>query len=189
MVKFYTGIGSRSTPPKYLAEIKIIAETLGNKHWCLRSGGAEGADTAFEEGSKNALWIWSDRKSSEIYLPWKNFNNNKSPLYLPDQIFSDKQRSIEITCTAFEIAAKYHPGWKHLSRGGKLLHARNSFQVLGHDLKTPSSLIICYTYMGHGKGGTGQALRIAKDYCIPIIDLGNKTPEVEKQLADLLYAT
>ncbi len=185
-MKIYTGIGSRSTPPKYLNEIRKIAEILGNNHWCLRSGGADGADSAFEEGSDKCIWPWSNHQHKEIYLPWKNFNQNKSVLYLYHTLNTGNEANVETTTKAFELAAKYHPGWKALSRGAKLLHARNSFQVLGHDLKTPSKVIICYTYKGHGKGGTGQALRIAKDYKIPIIDLGGVTTDSQKLLNEML---
>ncbi len=51
--------------------------------------------------------------------------------------------------------------------------ARNCHQVLGCDLRTPSDFIICWTKNGKGLGGTGQALRIAKEYNIPIFDIGN----------------
>ena len=51
--------------------------------------------------------------------------------------------------------------------------ARNSYQVLGYDLNTPSSFIVCYTKNGKLTGGTAQALKIAKDYNIPIFNFGN----------------
>lgn len=80
---------------------------------------------------------------------------------------------------AFEIAEKYHPYFQNLSEDIKKLHARNSHQVLGKDLNTPASFIICYTPKGKGTGGTGQALRIAKDYNIPIFDAG-KYEDIDK---------
>jgi hypothetical protein len=46
-------------------------------------------------------------------------------------------------------------------------------QILGEDLKTPCNLVVCYTAGGKGGGGTGQALRAAKDHNVPILDLGN----------------
>ena len=95
----------------------------------------------------------------EIYLPWKRFNSSSSSLIVSDE-------------RAFEIAKKYHPYWDNLKDGAKKLQARNSHQVLGLDLHTPSSFVICWTKDGKGGGGTGQALRIAKDYHIPIFDAG-----------------
>jgi hypothetical protein len=55
MTKYYAGIGSRRTPPDILETMTRIAGRLCNMGYTLRSGGAEGADTAFERGgSTNA---------------------------------------------------------------------------------------------------------------------------------------
>lgn len=48
---FYTGIGSRQTPPEILKMMTKIATQLESKGWVLRSGGAEGADEAFLQES------------------------------------------------------------------------------------------------------------------------------------------
>ena len=40
-------------------------------------------------------------------------------------------------------------------------------------MNTPSDFVICWTKGGKGQGGTGQALRLARDYNIPIFDCGN----------------
>lgn len=61
------------------------------------------------------------------------------------------------------------------------LHARNCYQVLGADLRTPTQFVICWTPRGSGEGGTGQALRIAKAYNIPIFDLA--IPAIKEQLS------
>lgn len=150
---YYTGIGSRNTPEKVLDLFTNIAKYLATKDFILRSGAADGADSAFEKGCD----IVNGPK--EIYLPWRGFNNSKSQLIVED-------------VDAFEIARKYHPYWTNLKAGAKKLQARNSHQVLGLDLHTPSEFIICYTENGKREGGTGQALRIAEDYHIPIFDVG-----------------
>lgn len=49
-MKFYAGIGSRSTPDSELAKMTSIASFLEGRGYTLRSGGAEGADKAFESG-------------------------------------------------------------------------------------------------------------------------------------------
>ena len=49
--------------------------------------------------------------------------------------------------------------------------ARNCHQVLGQDLKTPVDFIVCWTKDGGESGGTGQALRIARDLNIPVYNL------------------
>jgi hypothetical protein len=49
--KHYAGVGARSTPPDMLLLMKRVASYLQDKRWILRSGGAKGADKAFEKGS------------------------------------------------------------------------------------------------------------------------------------------
>jgi len=151
MIRYYTGIGSRETPVSLQKTINDISTFLENKGYILRSGGAEGADVFFEEKV--------DEKNKEIYLPWKGFNNNKSLLY-----GLDKPK-------AMEIAEMYHPNWRGLTETVRKIMARNSYQVLGYNLELPSEFVVCYTVDGKSTGGTGQALRIAADYKIPIVNL------------------
>jgi hypothetical protein len=154
MNKYYAGIGSRETPKDYLDAFELIGEYLAKKDYILRSGAAQGADQAFERGCDKA------NGKKEIYLPWFGFEGSKS--------------SLVVTNTeAFEIASKYHPRWDYLSQGAQKLQARNSYQVLGWNLNMPSQFIICWTKGGKGQGGTGQAIRIAQYYNIPILDAGN----------------
>jgi hypothetical protein len=47
----YAGVGSRETPPPVLAQMKLMAQRLAAIGYTLRSGGARGADTAFESGA------------------------------------------------------------------------------------------------------------------------------------------
>lgn len=166
MTKYFAGVGSRNTPQdvgEYI--ITRICPVLVKEGFILRSGGAEGADTFFEEGYRRF------KGDMEIYLPWKNFNDNYSNLY-------------DVSEEAMDIASQFHPAWDMLSRGARALQARNVYQVLGKDLNTPSSFVMCWTADGieSGKttvktGGTGQALRIAIKRGIPIINLGKKHNE------------
>ena len=73
---------------------------------------------------------------------------------------------------AYEIARKFHPWFDSLSQGAQKLQARNSYQILGYDLNTPADFILCWTERGYGKGGTGQAIKLARHYNIPILDFG-----------------
>ena len=77
------------------------------------------------------------------------------------------------------LAAKFHPAWNRCSDFAKRLHGRNSYQVLGKDLKSPSSFVICWTQdkaISHAErsittGGTGTAISIADHYKIPVFNL------------------
>lgn len=149
-MKFYTGIGSRNTPKEICEMMTRMAVALRSQGYTLRSGGADGADLAFEAGA-------GDRK--DIFIPWKGFNGSTSHLFPP-------------THEAMQLAARYHPAWDFLKYPTKLIMGRNSHQVLGPTLDLPSDFIFCWTREASGEGGTGQALRIAKDYHIPVFDLG-----------------
>ena len=151
---YYTGIGSRETPRDFCKIFARCARYLQKQGVVLRSGAAEGADEAFESGAG---------KLKEIYLPWKNFNENRSKLVLEDMENKDE---------AIELAKKFHPNWNSLTNGAKSLQARNSYQVFGKDLNTPSMFVVCWTKKGFGVGGTGQALRIARENNIPVFDAG-----------------
>ena len=52
-MKYYSGIGSRKTPENILKVTQLIAHCLEKRGYTLRSGGAQGADAAFEEGVQN----------------------------------------------------------------------------------------------------------------------------------------
>lgn len=151
----YTGIGARKTPGDILHAMVQVGEYMAKAGHILRSGGAQGADRAFEIGC--------DYKSvgrKEIYLPWQHFEKHSSDLF-------------HISQKAMDVVALFHPAWDRLSNGAKLMMARNSHQILGIDLKTPSDFVVCWTPGGKVVGGTGQALRLAAHYEIPIINFGD----------------
>lgn len=170
-MSYYAGIGSRETPSDVLTIFEKVGKFLAQKDFILRSGHAEGADKAFENGCDKVNGL------KEIYLPWKGFEGSESDLIVFD-------------IRAFEIAEKYHPYWNNLKQGGQKLQARNSHQVLGSDLETPSSFVLCWTKNGKGSGGTGQAIRIAKAYDIPIFDAGKyKSEDIGNQLKIFLMGS
>ena len=79
----------------------------------------------------------------------------------------------DATSESFDLSSRYHGGWDRLDSGVKRLHARNAQILLGRDLTVPVGFVICWTPGGVAVGGTGQALRIAVDYQIPVYNLAN----------------
>ncbi len=152
MSSYYAGVGSREAPQDILAKMQEIGKYLAQHDWTLRSGGADGADKAFEQGCDEAVG------QKEIYLPWKNFNNSSSNLY-------------SITIDALELASTIHPAWLKLSQGAQKLHARNCYQVLGAELNKPATLLICWTKNGKEVGGTRTAIILARRHNIRVINL------------------
>jgi len=157
--KYYTGVGSRETPLNILNYMIEISKKLEKQGYIIRSGGANGADMAFEKEIS--------KENKEIYLPWKGFNENKSNLFL--QKFNINIQN-EAKNKAIETMGIEH--WNNLSDAAKKLHTRNVFQVLGEDLKTKSNFLICWTKKGTIKGGTATAIRLALKNKIKVFNLG-----------------
>lgn len=157
--KFYAGIGSRKTPPEILKQMTFIASILNKTGYILNSGGAPGADEAFEKGAG---------KNTQIFVPWNGFQNKK--LIYP----------IHKKC--YEIAAPLHPAWDKLSGPVRSLMARNTMQVLGKDLNEPVDFVLCWTpdaVFTHkdrtsATGGTGLAISVADTNGIPVFNLADE---------------
>lgn len=164
----YAGIGSKETPPEIMVIMTNLASKLEKLGYTLRSGGAKGADTAFEAGVK-------DPRMKEIYLPNKGFNRSTSELYLDniDHI---------VNYRAFDIANFYLNYDLSYSGYTANLMTRNVLQVMGQNLEPLfySKFVICWTRNGKDVGGTGLAIRIAKANNIPVYNLKN-----EKDISDL----
>lgn len=150
MTVYYAGVGSRSTPKEVMDQMRQFAYQAAKRGWVLRSGGANGADTAFEDGCDDG------KGKKEIFLPWREFNQNSSPLYSVDD-------------RALALAKEIHPAYNSLSRTAKLLIGRNMHQVLGKTLSQPVACVVCWTKdgceswssYGRNTGGTGSAISLA----------------------------
>lgn len=165
-MKIYTGIGSRETPDDIICFMEDLAMQLARQGWTLRSGCADGADSAFERGAFMARLSSPHAPRPELYLPWPHFEGRRKILVTREAPQAE----------AYDIAEQHHPAWAKLSDGAKALHARNVHQILGPDVTTPvlSRFVVCWTKDAVGGGGTGQALRIARCYDVPTFDLADR---------------
>jgi hypothetical protein len=59
--------------------------------------------------------------------------------------------------------------------------------MLGSDLKSPVNMVVCWTPRGEATGGTGQAIRMARHYGIPVYNLYD--PQSITQLSKILENT
>jgi hypothetical protein len=172
MTLIYAGIGSRKTPPEILQGMYRVAQVLASRGYSVRSGGAEGADSAFEEGADSVGGV------KEMWLPWSGFQARRQGHYPQEPHFT--------------LAATLHPAWTRLSQGAQRLHARNTGQILGADLNTPVRFVVCWTPDGaqaEGEisrvtGGTGTAIRLACRYAIPVLNL--QRPDAVQRLRALI---
>lgn len=180
---YYTGIGARSTPGPLIDSFEISPLSrlrrwgydLAKLGLTLRSGAADGADNAFENGCDKA------NGKKEIYLPWEGFNGSDSELcYIPPE--------------AFEIAGDiYGATWKFQKNATRKFMARNMMQVMGLSLEEPSKFVLCWTLDGcitkksrtKETGGTGQAIAYADEMGIPIFNFSN--PNDENDFIDFIF--
>ncbi len=178
------GIGSRETPDLVFAFMTDAMRAFAQRGWVLRSGGAPGADQACEAG-------YSEHRSlTEIFLPWKGFEGSKSRLYPPylsdadldaaiararpgwePKMLTGRESPTEIVANAYLFGEHFHPRWDRVSSGARKLQSRNGHQVLGEKLNDPSTLVVAWTVDGEATGGTGQAIRFAEEFGIPVVNL------------------
>ncbi len=185
MKKYYAGIGSRSIPDKVYKNMTVIASILERLGYTLRSGHANGADMAFEEGVQ-------DPSNMNIFLPFSNFNgsmqNGTSHIHIGQY------------CDDYDNAYKsliYHPNKYNMNQTAKDMMIRNYFQHNGLIDQPISEFVICYTKdAANGtsipttreSGGSGQCIRLAALVKTPVYNLKDKRYEnlEPQELVDLI---
>lgn len=189
------GVGSRKLPAQK-SELLFKAAFLSvlTEQTQYASGGAPGSDATIEHGVKAALGVVSEGREYEslvnqylkVYLPGYFFNGRSSKH--PGMIDATKLPMHE---QAKQLAKEVHPAFKVPKEKRRPmkpyvlnLHARNGHQALGEDLSTPVRSVLCFT--GDGAkgsrisvktGGTGQALRLADRFNIPVLNIGSPKDE------------
>ena len=155
MIIAYAGIGSRTISHDERALIIKISNFLSEKGYVCYSGNAVGSDDAFQEGSN---------KRCVSFLPWNCFNAHlkSSDIHCPF-----------INTEGFRSVNKFHPNWMALTEKARKLMARNYHQVRGIFGYPPVEFVVCCaTQKGNETlGGTGQAVRIANHFNIPVINI------------------
>jgi hypothetical protein len=158
-MRAYAGIGSRDITDVERRQIEKIASVLA-KRFIVYSGNAEGSDIAFQTGS---------RGKCVIFIPWNGFNDDKYSLKESIECYEVGEEKEGRDCVV-----RLHPNPSALRQGGKKLMARNFYQVAGF-LKYPEvEFVICCALVdknGKVKGGTSQAVRLAEERGIPVINI------------------
>ncbi len=161
-MKTYAGIGARETPGDALELMTALGYYFASHDFVLRSGGADGADVAFEMGVE---------------------------LYCEDNNIKSKTEYKEIYTTRDDIppwtdvfTELFHPNPGALKDYSRKLMNRNACQILGLDGRLVCEFVVCWTKDGKDTGGTGQAIRIANFYNIPVYNL--KRNEDKQYLID-----
>lgn len=157
IINYYSGVGSRETPPEVCTKMTRLATALEKCDYKLRSGRARGADQAFESGV-------SSMHNKIIYT--NAFSDNGT--------IGIKSVGPDVRKRCIQLVSEVHPNFKALLKveDSLLLHARNVLQVLGTNLDTPSKFTVCWTPDGKTVGGTATAIRVSEMFNIPVINMG-----------------
>lgn len=184
MVKLIAGIGSRKTP-EYMAQtiMSLTQKLLGRyENLWVRSGHAPGADYMFERAARDRCII---------YLPFPRFGDRDGLKILTRNVILWNSVPQKIQQRALKSVEEFHPGYAYMRKPGQIrCHARNFFQIMGsQEQLQPVDAVVCWAEpKGDGvKGGTGQAVRLANHYGIPVFNLFcQKSNEILKGLEKIL---
>lgn len=149
-IKYVTLVGSRKAPEHILEIASLIGERLRDFGYIRRSGGAPGMDQA---------WLKYPSPYDEVFRP---DNRGINILNQPDHQ------------QYFNLAKTLVPHWNNCGDWARKMHARNTCQVLGLDLNTPSSFLIFWApedVNGNVSGGTRTAVELARRHNIPVFNL------------------
>lgn len=150
-MKYYAGIGSRKTPPHILDLMTHVARYMKDLDWTLRSGAAQGADTAFENGAGNLKEIFT----AHSYIP----------------------QSAMDTVDVYHPAPSYLTGYakKLLARNAMQIFGSNMNTPVRFVICwTPDGANGTTKPTSRASGGTGQAIRIAAANNIEVFNLADK---------------
>ena len=173
----YAGIGSRNTPAHIQDKMQELAAALAGHGYILRSGGAAGADSAFEQGCDRA------QGAKQIFIPWNGF---KPRMNVPDVRRTTNERGVLMPAQpadAEAISARFWPSdyvvWSALKSSTRALMARNTCQVLGPQLDRPAEFVLFWKPTDGRSSGTDHALRIAAAYEVHCVRVADRTQVTE----------
>jgi hypothetical protein len=144
---FYTGVGSRKTPKSILDIMRALAARLESAGWTLRSGGADGADSAFESGTNKKTIYYANQATPASMAIAAKFH----PAWDRCSDFAKRLHGRN----SFQVLGKT------LDRPSKFLVCWTSDGCTSHQTRTITT------------GGTGTAISIADNYGVEIFNLAN----------------
>lgn len=157
----FTGVGSRYGAPVSAQDTATkITSWLCERGFTVRTGDAVGMDKVFREAG-------GDR--CRYYAPYGRYNPDPGAVIITPES--------EHYSEAKKLTSNTHPTYNLLSDFERELHLRNAFQILGDDLQDHAQFVLCWTPDGaetkttRKTGGTGQAIRVANRYNIPVFNL------------------
>jgi hypothetical protein len=173
----YAGIGSRETPQEVLNKMAEVSKYLESIGYTLRSGGAQGADTAFEKGVLYKKEIFGGFDSTG---PIEKAVAHEIHPNLIGAMEGAKNKKIRTKLSEGATQKEAEKAGERSSWAVENLMARNTNQIFGKNLDTPVDFVLAYDpsgWVGKGprpqKGGTLQAIDMASRKGIPVINMVN----------------
>ena len=170
----YAGIGSRETPKEVLELMTKAATWLEYKGYKLQTGYKrkqtngklveEGADKAFSDGTNNKELFGPDMANATTRNIAEEIHPNLKGMW--SAVYNKW-----VSKVGKEKATEY-------ADGAIGLQERNTFQVFGAELDTAVDFVLFYAIETDNplrpKGGTGQAVEMARRKGIPTINMADK---------------
>lgn len=133
-LKRYAGVGARKTPIPILAEMEAIARKLHSKDYVLRSGGAKGADQAFEKGSQLRCEIFLPKDDLPLWTYVFVHHFHPASTKLSTYVFQLMQRNAMILLgrngnTPVEFVVCWTEGGEFVGGTGHTLKIAQSFNI------------------------------------------------------------
>lgn len=154
----YAGVGSRQTPADVLLHMTAVARELATLGWTLRSGGATGADTAFERGCDAGNGV------KEILL----YNYSGAAHRIAASVHPNWE-----SCNTL--------AWRLHARNVQLVLGKE----LDIPTLARSKFVACWTPGGAKVGGTATAIRVAQKYNVPVFNFAIELFTVERMLREV----
>lgn len=175
--RYYTGVGSRDITQEEYRLLKQIGTRMSELGYWLRSGAADGSDSAFQHGA-----CYDQEIKTEIWIPWKSFQSELQQgtpyvnYYIPTKDMFETARN-------FFIEKKIIPWYDNMPQGPKALHGRNYYQVVGFPSENNLSKVCIYcadeSRKGDVAGGTRSAVMVARYFSIPTYNIRIKEQKEE----------
>ncbi len=169
----YAGIGSRETPQEILDLMTKAAEYLDGLGYTLRSGAADGADTAFEKGAtkKEIFKGFDPAGETEVKIAHEIHPDLKGAMN------ASKNKKIKAKLAEGATQQEAEKSGERSAWAVQNLMARNTNQVFGKNLDSSVDFVLFYAKETDNplrpKGGTGQAVEMARRKGIPTINMAD----------------
>jgi len=141
---YYAGIGSRTTPYSICGIMTEIARMLNLEGYTLRSGGADGADTAFKNGAGDAWEVFRPKdatpkaveEASKFHPAWDKCNDYVRKLHGRNaQIILGRDLSKPVDFTML-----WTPGGKTIGGTGLGIRISEHYKITIKNLYKPETL-------------------------------------------------